>query len=106
MSSTKKIKKSYSNFYSQPYSRLNSKIKLYGTIPQNVGQLKRLESLILNRNHFVGTIPPSLTRSDLNLINVDLSGNDLSGTIPTGISNIRYLIDFKVNGEKIKMLNV
>ncbi len=75
-------------------------IKLYGTIPNDIGDLKELKILKLNRNNIVGTIPTALTKGDLSLVDIDLSDNDLSGTIPTGLSNIRYLKNLKLTGKR------
>ncbi|KAF9619557.1 hypothetical protein IFM89_007384 [Coptis chinensis] len=55
----------------------------FGKMPENIGQLKRLESLDFSSNHLSGSIPPSISAiSTLGTLN--LSFNNLSGPIPTG----------------------
>ena len=50
-------------------------------IPSNIGKLASLEFLDLSRNQLVGSIPTSLTQID-RLSMLDLSHNYLTGEIP------------------------
>ena len=72
----------------------------------DIGDLKDLKSLQLNDNMLIGTIPRSLTRGELSLVDLNLSNNDLSGTIPTGFSNIRYLENLQVTGKIFIVTNI
>ncbi len=67
--------------------------KLSGTIPIELGQLKNLQSLYLNGNQLSGSIPDELGQlSKLTLL--FLNDNKLTGTIPVELSqltNLRYL---------------
>ncbi|GJN19558.1 hypothetical protein PR202_gb06847 [Eleusine coracana subsp. coracana] len=57
--------------------------QLTGTIPQNISDLQKLESLDLSMNELSGEIPSSL--SDLTSLGyLNLSYNNLSGRIPSG----------------------
>lgn len=54
--------------------------KLSGTIPDYIGDLKKLTNLFLDNNKFTGEIPQTLSlASELNRIN--LSNNNLTGQI-------------------------
>jgi Leucine rich repeat len=53
---------------------------LVGTIPSTIGKLTLLESLQLQNNDFTGSIPPAF-KSLSNLIDINLSSNNLSGQI-------------------------
>ncbi|KAK3025436.1 hypothetical protein RJ639_042162 [Escallonia herrerae] len=55
---------------------------LEGVLPLSMGNLKSLTYLSLSGNRINGSIPPSLF--DLGLDQVDLSRNELSGSIPGG----------------------
>lgn len=57
-----------------------------GTIPETLGRISTLESLVLNDNHFLGTFPSFLTSAASKIIEIDLSNNELQGLIPK-ISN-------------------
>ncbi|XBH61800.1 hypothetical protein VPH35_116184 [Triticum aestivum] len=64
---------------------------LSGSIPENIGNLKLLESLDLSWNKLSGPIP--VTMSDLMFLSsLNLSNNRLSGEIPTG-SQLQTLED-------------
>ncbi|CAA7401136.1 unnamed protein product [Spirodela intermedia] len=68
---------------------------LSGTIPPEIGQLKRLVILDLSVNNFSGEIPEKLSDlSDLETLN--LSGNRLSGPIPRALIRLNFLSVFSV----------
>ncbi|EEC69217.1 hypothetical protein OsI_38218 [Oryza sativa Indica Group] len=60
--------------------------ELSGVLPDCIGNLTSLQSLLLARNNLEGTIPESLARS-LSLIELNLSRNNLSGEIPPNFFN-------------------
>jgi len=68
---------------------------LVGTIPIEIGNLTELTSLHLGRtfpnppNQITGVIPEVITSTKLTFL--DLSGNQLSGGLPTSISNLPNL---------------
>ncbi|KAJ0967117.1 hypothetical protein J5N97_024034 [Dioscorea zingiberensis] len=60
--------------------------KFIGNIPTWLGEkLRGLFTLILRSNMFVGGIPPQLSHTYLRIL--DLSDNNLTGTIPEGFGN-------------------
>uniref|UniRef100_A0A0D9ZHQ2 Receptor kinase-like protein Xa21 n=1 Tax=Oryza glumipatula TaxID=40148 RepID=A0A0D9ZHQ2_9ORYZ len=63
-----------------------SSMELTGVLPDCIGNLTSLQSLLLARNNLEGTIPESLARSS-SLIELNLSRNNLSGEIPPSFFN-------------------
>ncbi|XP_075512039.1 probably inactive leucine-rich repeat receptor-like protein kinase At3g28040 [Primulina tabacum] len=63
-----------------------SENKLSGTIPESMGDYSSLRVISLRRNGFNGSIPKGLF--DMNLDEMDLSRNDLTGPIPSASSQI------------------
>uniref|UniRef100_A0ACD5V8Q7 Uncharacterized protein n=1 Tax=Avena sativa TaxID=4498 RepID=A0ACD5V8Q7_AVESA len=65
-----------------------------GKIPENIGQLKRLEDLHLNNNLMTGELPSAL-RNCTNLITIDLKSNNFSGELNnvnfSNLPNLRNL---------------
>uniref|UniRef100_A0A0E0KNA4 non-specific serine/threonine protein kinase n=1 Tax=Oryza punctata TaxID=4537 RepID=A0A0E0KNA4_ORYPU len=61
-------------------------MELSGVMPDCLGNLTSLQTLVLARNNLEGTIPESLARS-LSLIELNLSRNFLSGEIPASLFN-------------------
>ncbi|XP_015692370.1 probable LRR receptor-like serine/threonine-protein kinase At3g47570 [Oryza brachyantha] len=61
-------------------------MKLSGALPDCLGNLTALQTLLLARNNLEGTIPESLARS-LSLVELNLSRNNLSGEIPPSLFN-------------------
>ncbi|KAL3339281.1 hypothetical protein AABB24_028088 [Solanum stoloniferum] len=71
---------------------------IYGPIPDVVGNLEMLQTLDLSNNKFDGEIPASF--GDLNNLNyLRLNNNSLTGTIPQSLSNIGglALVDISFN---------
>ncbi|XP_057988930.1 leucine-rich repeat receptor protein kinase HPCA1 [Hevea brasiliensis] len=60
---------------------LSQNMGLTGTLPQAIGNLKKLLYLSLASNKFIGEIPPSIGNL-LNLYLLDVTDNKLTGTIP------------------------
>ncbi|CAF2288373.1 unnamed protein product [Brassica napus] len=69
--------------------------RIEGQIPESIGLLKALIALNLSNNAFTGHIPLSFSNlSDISLSNLeslDLSSNQLSGTIPSGLGSLSFL---------------
>lgn len=95
-----------------------------GTIPPEISQLSKLESLYLDVNHFSGTIPTELAKikhlDDLRLRHNDLIGtvpselglieglqilyldrNQFTGTVPTQLGVLKYLVELHLYGNKL-----
>ena len=84
-----------------------------GTIPTELGRLTRLgylppppdrfrgwplQRFSLGENLLTGTIPDEVVEGLANVEMLDLSSNDLSGTLPTGFANWNRLHEFTVAG--------
>ncbi|KAL0460521.1 UNVERIFIED_CONTAM: Receptor-like protein 3 [Sesamum latifolium] len=88
---------------SQQYYRLSNMARglkvgsnsLSGNIPEELGQLKRLQVLDLSNNNFNGSIPDKLSRL-INLEKLDMSGNHLSGEISQSLTGLHFLSSFSV----------
>ncbi|OEL32321.1 Receptor-like protein kinase HSL1 [Dichanthelium oligosanthes] len=63
--------------------------KMQGIIPMWIWQLKKLKSLYLFDNNFTGAIADSIT--SLDLVEIDLSSNKLTGTIPGDFGKLTNL---------------
>ncbi|KAM3707312.1 hypothetical protein ACJW31_02G015100 [Castanea mollissima] len=79
---------------------------LGGTLPYVLGKLQKLNKLYLDNNKFFGPIPSTLgkdtrkPRNYQNLLLLDLSHNNLSGTIPKqvmGLSSLSIFLDLSYN---------
>lgn len=64
--------------------------KLVGTISSYIGQLTKLEYLVLNKNSLTGSIPSQLGNLLL-LKELGLGGNALTGTIPSQLGRLTNL---------------
>ncbi|XP_019460985.1 PREDICTED: MDIS1-interacting receptor like kinase 2-like isoform X2 [Lupinus angustifolius] len=53
-----------------------------GSIPHQIGELRKLRYLLFGSNQLYGSIPPTIGML-INLVELDLSDNSLSGTIPS-----------------------
>ncbi|XP_042951850.1 tyrosine-sulfated glycopeptide receptor 1-like isoform X1 [Carya illinoinensis] len=84
--------KSFSYFFGTINLRNNS---LSGTIPTEIGCLKRLRNLDLSHNKLKGTIPTQISELT-NLEYLDLSTNHLYGEIPVSLINLHFLRIFSV----------
>ncbi|KAJ4849181.1 hypothetical protein Tsubulata_044772 [Turnera subulata] len=66
---------------------------IFGSIPQDIGNCKRLTHFYISRNLFSGSLPDSLSQLS-NLKRLDISNNDFSGELPPGLSRISGLLSF------------
>jgi len=48
----------------------------------------------------MGTFPISLTRDDIGLVQLFLEHNDLSGTVPASLANLKHIKDLFIDGNK------
>nr|GFB71451.1 MDIS1-interacting receptor like kinase 2-like [Tanacetum cinerariifolium] len=68
------------------------------SIPSSLGYLQYLESLFLSDNEFIGHIPQELGK--LKLVNIELTNNSFSGSLPNEICNGTKL-EFLLAGNNI-----
>ncbi|KAK2633168.1 hypothetical protein EUGRSUZ_L00425, partial [Eucalyptus grandis] len=71
--------------------------KIYGEIPEEIGNLVNLELLVLGFNQFSGVIPSNLGNLQ-NLVILQLSHSNLRGTIPSSLGNLTKLIQVHLQG--------
>ncbi|GLT38035.1 hypothetical protein SLA2020_123060 [Shorea laevis] len=67
---------------------------LQGTLPSELVRLPYLQQIDLSRNYLGGAIPPEW--GSMQLVNISLLGNRLTGPIPKEIGNISTLTDLVV----------
>nr|XP_023900296.1 MDIS1-interacting receptor like kinase 2-like [Quercus suber] len=67
-----------------------------GPLPREIGNLKSLKCLSLQKNNLVGSIPPSLCELG-DLTYIDLSQNSLSGAIPQEMGHLKSLVFFQLS---------
>jgi len=73
---------------------------LTGSIPNEIGDLKNLQDLLLYDNHLSGTIPSEIGNL-LNLQNLGLFGNQLTGPIPPEIGDLIYLNELNLSSNQL-----
>ncbi|KAJ7980528.1 Receptor-like kinase [Quillaja saponaria] len=74
-----------------------SSMGLMGQFPQGVGHCTSLTNLDLSFNQLSGTIPSDISRRLPCITSLDLSNNNFSGEIPTDIANCYYLNDLRLD---------
>ncbi|XVE68029.1 hypothetical protein DITRI_Ditri09bG0035400 [Diplodiscus trichospermus] len=76
-------------------------MKLLGQLPQSLEYCQSLQNLDLSANQISGTIPPQLCTWLPYLVTLDLSSNDLSGTIPPELSKCAYLNNLILSNNRL-----
>jgi len=76
---------------------LNQPMSTWYGVTTNV--LGCVTALDLSNNDLIGTIPPEI--GDLDLLNLDLSNNFLSGTIPTSVENMTRLVTLDLSDNQL-----
>ena len=74
---------------------------LVGTIPTELGNLSKLDSLYLYENTLSGTIPTELLNSNIPYFQLYLRNNELSGTIPTELGSLTDLWRLYLNNNRL-----
>ncbi|KAB2609774.1 leucine-rich repeat receptor-like protein kinase [Pyrus ussuriensis x Pyrus communis] len=75
--------------------------KLFGSIPTTFRYLFKLEKLYIGNNYISGVVPSSVFGSLSSLLELGLSGNRLSGPIPTSIGKLVLLTKLDLHGNNI-----
>ncbi|KAF3631386.1 putative LRR receptor-like serine/threonine-protein kinase-like [Capsicum annuum] len=73
---------------------------LAGSIPSDVGKLKKIEGLYLNNNKLHGNIPKAVCHLT-NLVELTLDFNELSGLIPECLGNLSILQKVSLSSNKL-----
>lgn len=73
---------------------------LEGRLPQNIGNLKYLRTLVMNTNQLSGAIPESLYSID-GLSNINLSQNEIEGKLSQKIGNLKNLFILNLSDNKL-----
>ncbi|XP_062115045.1 piriformospora indica-insensitive protein 2-like [Humulus lupulus] len=74
---------------------------LTGELPTEIGNLVNLRKLVLSRNHFLGQIPSSFGQLSELLI-LDASSNSLSGSLPLRFGSLRSLLKLDLSNNMLK----
>ena len=75
--------------------------QLTGTIPSSIGNLSNLKDLRLIRNQFTGSIPEEIGNLS-NLVTLWLNENQLSGNIPVPILQLPNLVELFLNDNQLQ----
>lgn len=74
-----------------------------GSLPEEIGNFRLLESLHLDHNSLTGTIPSSIVKLT-NLLSLNLNDNSLTGTLPPTIGAMKNLINLNLNDNHLNGL--
>ena len=77
-----------------PYSTTPAQETFYQDLPTELGQLTRLQELILSQAHLMGSIPSELGQLTALQYSLQLQGNGLRGTLPTEVGQWQQLEQF------------
>ncbi|XP_048129506.1 probable LRR receptor-like serine/threonine-protein kinase At3g47570 [Rhodamnia argentea] len=75
--------------------------RVFGEIPEEIGNFVNLEVLFMNLNQLSGVIPSNLGNLR-NLARLDLSDNNMGGTIPSSLGNLTKLIGLSLSGNNFR----
>ncbi|PPR81232.1 hypothetical protein GOBAR_AA39484 [Gossypium barbadense] len=82
---------------------------LFGRIPRWMGKMLGLEVLLMANNHFGGPIPVEFCKLKYFLKILDLSANNISGSLPSCFNSLRlthvYLSRNKLRGSIVDFFN-
>ncbi|WMV51182.1 hypothetical protein MTR67_044567 [Solanum verrucosum] len=81
-----------------------SNMGLIGTFPRGIQNCTSLTSLDLSSNELYGTIPLDISILIGYVVDVDLSSNQFSGAIPSNIANCSFLNVLKLDNNKLEGL--
>ncbi|TYG51750.1 hypothetical protein ES288_D10G285000v1 [Gossypium darwinii] len=104
LSFLKELNLASNNFYDhipQEVGHLRRLESLRGSIPPALGNLSSLEELYLTYNALSGVLPEGLGRLT-NLTHFSADENSISGIIPTAMFNLSNIIVFSIGGNKIQ----
>ncbi|RLN23139.1 protein NSP-INTERACTING KINASE 3 [Panicum miliaceum] len=73
---------------------------LSGKLSPGIGNLTRLQSVLLQNNAISGTIPSTIGRLGM-LKTLDMSDNQLTGSIPSSLGNLKNLNYLKLNNNSL-----
>ncbi|XP_026406828.1 probable LRR receptor-like serine/threonine-protein kinase At5g45780 [Papaver somniferum] len=76
---------------------------LSGTLSPSVGNLSRLQTMLLQNNLLSGPIPPEIGKLS-KLQTLDLSGNQLVGEIPSSLGSLTHLSYLRLSWNKLSGL--
>lgn len=71
-----------------------------GSIPDEIGSLSRLRTLLLKGNGIGGSIPKGIGNLS-KLVTLDVSENNLEGTIPTEMGNLKQIKSIIMDGNQL-----
>ncbi|KAI5004946.1 hypothetical protein ZWY2020_032189 [Hordeum vulgare] len=74
--------------------------RLSGKLSPGIGNLTRLQSVLLQNNAISGTIPSTIGRLGM-LQTLDMSDNHLTGSIPTSLGDLKNLNYLKLNNNSL-----
>ncbi|XP_021830548.1 probable LRR receptor-like serine/threonine-protein kinase At3g47570 [Prunus avium] len=75
--------------------------KIFGSIPNGIGNLVSLESVQLFANRFSGHIPPHVGKLQ-RLYELSMDNNFLSGNVPSSFGNLSRLTKLNLYGNKLR----
>lgn len=76
-------------------------MELAGELPESLKLCRSLQSLDLSDNDLSGSVPPQICSWLPYLVTLDLSGNRLSGSIPPEIANCKFLNSLIISNNKL-----
>ena len=75
--------------------------KLQGTIPSSIGNCQNLLLLNLSENNLTGTIPKQLFAISMLSISLNLAQNSFVGSVPSEVGNLVHLVELVLSDNKL-----